>query len=297
VPVLLALVVALALWAAVATLRLLRLEKETAPLAGRWSPELEQIWSPVLESPRPLLVCIGTPLFVRFPGFGFFRDPKANEWSEIANSQRVTEVRNSLGVKEILPWYAFTGAGEASSAFLLAKLLSTRKQELLITRSSIVSWQEIVDNDLLFIGPPKFNLQLQAAPLTQDIVIEPNGVRNLKPRPGEPVYLEDHILAGRSSEGETHAVISRMPGISGAGEFVSLAGNASADTFAAAEWLTEPWRARHLVNRLRGANGELPRYYQVVLKVEFKQGIPVRSSYVFHHVLNAEGGHLPASRR
>jgi hypothetical protein len=30
----------------------------------------------------------------------------------------------------------------------------------------------------------------------------------------------------------------------------------------------------------------MPRYFQVVLKVVFQQGIPVESSYVFHHVLN-----------
>jgi hypothetical protein len=64
-----------------------------------------------------------------------------------------------------------------------------------------------------------------------------------------------------------------------------IAGNASADTFAAAEWLTQSWRARELAGRLREREGELPRHFQAVIKVAFKQGIPVRSSYVFHHVL------------
>jgi hypothetical protein len=70
------------------------------------------------------------------------------------------------------------------------------------------------------------------------------------------------------------------------GEFLTLAGNASADTFAAAEWLTRPRRAQELLNHLRARNGELPRHFQAVIKVAFKQGIPVQSSYVFHHVLN-----------
>ena len=64
-----------------------------------------------------------------------------------------------------------------------------------------------------------------------------------------------------------------------------VAGNASPDTFAAAEWLTQPWRAKELLGHLRTPGGEIPRYYQVVLKVAFKQGIPVQSSYLFHHVL------------
>jgi hypothetical protein len=64
-----------------------------------------------------------------------------------------------------------------------------------------------------------------------------------------------------------------------------IAGNASPDTMAAAEWMTQPWHAKELVGKLRGSNGSVPRHFQVVLKVTFKQGIPVQSSYVFHHVL------------
>lgn len=278
--------VIVAIWAAASTIGLVRLQGDAAVAAERWNPELKALWAPFLQSKRPFLVCLGTPLFVRFPALGFFRDPKTNDWQEIEQSERIKAVRKALGDKEIIPWYAFTGAGEASAAFLIAKLLSTSKNDVLLTRSSILSWQQIVDSDLVFVGPPKFNLQLKAAALTQDIVIEPEGIRNLKPRPGEPVFLPDRMLAGKQSEGETHAVISRMPGLSGLGEFLVIAGNASSDTFAAAEWLTEPWRAKELVRRLRTSSGDIPRYYQLVLKVAFKQGIPVESSYVFHHALD-----------
>ena len=203
-------------------------------------------------------------------------------------------MRKALGDQEILPWYAFTGAGEASAAFLVSKLLSTRKRDLRLTRSNLLSWQQIVENDVVFVGPPKFNLQLRAAMLTQDIVVEPDGIRNLKPQPGEPEYFRDRLLPGKQSEGETHALISRTPGLSGVGEFLVIAGNASSDTFAAAEWLTQPWRAKELVGKLRTPSGEIPRYYQVVLKVAFKQGIPLQSSYVLHHVLNQPGKRPPA---
>jgi hypothetical protein len=170
---------------------------------------------------------------------------------------------------------------------VLARLLATQKKDLRLTRSSIVSWQQIMDEDVIFVGPPKFNLQLQAAAMKQEIVIEPDGIRNLKPRAGEPAYLPDSMVPGKTSEGETHALISRTPGLSGVGELLVIAGNASPDTFAAAEWLTQPLRARELLRRLRTPSGEIPRYFQVVIKVGFKQGIPVESSYVFHHVVDA----------
>jgi hypothetical protein len=282
------LVIALVLttvWATVATAFFVRARRQAEPVVASWSPELETLWQPFLKSDRALLVCLGTPLFVRFPGFGFFRDPKTSEWQELEKSERVAAARKALGDKELLPSYNFTGAGEATAAFLLGRLLATRKRDLLVTRSSILSWQQIADDDVVFIGPPKFNLQLQAAALKQDIVMDPDGIRNLKPRPGEPAFLEDRFLPGRTAEGETHALITRTAGPSGAGELLMIAGNASADTLAAAEWLTQPWHARELVAKLRETSGETPRHFQVVIRVAFKQGIPVQSEYVFHHVL------------
>ena len=274
-------------WALAATVLLMRARQPAlVPVAAEWSPELAELWQPFLESNRSLLLCFGAPLFVRFPGYGFFRDPRANDWQEVLRSARVGKLRQSLGGDDTLPAYSFTGTGEAASGVLLAKLLAPRKRDILLTRSNLLSWQQITDHDLVFIGPPKFNLQLQTAALAQDIIVDADGVRNLKPQRGEPEFLPDYFVPGKTSEGETHALISRTPGVSGTGEMLTIAGNASPDTLAAAEWLTQPWRAKELVQHLRMPNGRIPRHFQVVVKVSFKQGIPVQSSYVFHHVLN-----------
>ncbi|MEI9976374.1 MAG: hypothetical protein WDO73_32560 [Ignavibacteriota bacterium] len=272
------------IWAATATA--LWISNRRASTVNPWTPELEALWAPTLSSQRSLVLCLGTPLFIRLPDFGFFRDPRANDWDEIGRSERITQFRKFRPGADINPSYSFTGAGEATAAVLLGKLLASRKSELLVTRSNLLSWQQISDNDVIFVGPPKFNRQLQTAALTQDIVVEPDGIRNLKPRAGEPAYLEDHIVQGKIAEGETHVLISRIPGISGVGELLIISGNASPDTLAGAEWLTQPWRARQLVQHLRGTSGEIPRYFQAVIQVSFRQGIPVSSSYVFHHVVS-----------
>ena len=285
------LAVALALvfvWATASTTLWLS-NRHNAAVGSRWTPELDALWAPILSSHRSLVLCLGAPLFVRVPDFGFFRDPRTNDWDEIGRSERIAELRKSRPEAEIGPSYSFTGAGEATAGVLLAGLLSSRKGELLVTRSNLLSWQQISDHDVIFVGPPKFNRQLQTAALKQDIVVEANGIRNLRPHPGEPAYLEDRIVSGKVSEGETHVLISRIPGISGVGELLIISGNASPDTLAGAEWLTQPWRARQLVQRLRMPSGGLPAYFQVVIKVAFEQGIPVSSSYVFHHVVGGAG--------
>ncbi|WP_031499124.1 hypothetical protein [Bryobacter aggregatus] len=260
--------------------------RSQTPAVSRWTPELEELWTPFLESKRPLLFCLGVPLFVRVPNLGFFRDPRTNTIPEVEKSDRFAAVRKALGVQtDLFPSYAFTGAGEASAVYASTRLLALRKQDMSITRSNLLSWQQVVDNDVVFFGPPKFNLQLQANPMSQEIIIEASGIRNLKPAAGEPAFLEDRIIVGPVAEGVTHALISRTPGLSGEGEFLIMAGNASPDTYAAADWMTNPKRAKELTDRLRGKNGKIPRYFQAVIRVEFKQGIPVQSSYVYHHVL------------
>jgi hypothetical protein len=285
-PILIAILAVSILWAVISTVSYVRLQTRVAPVLATWNTELESLWSPFLDTERPLLICLGTPLFLRVPDLGFFRDPKVNDWQEGKKSDRLNRFLKAAGGKDVLPAYPFTGAGEASAAVLLSKLLASRKREVLLTRSNLLSWQQIMDDDVVFVGPPKFNPQLETAGLTQDLVLEPEGIRNRRPQPGEPAFLEDHIVPEKPSEGETHALITLMPGPSGAGHLLMIAGNASPDTLAAAGWLTEPRRARELVNRLRTKAGELPRYFQVVLKVAFKQGIPVESAYVFHHVLS-----------
>jgi hypothetical protein len=275
------------LWAAISTTGWIHSSGQRPPGADIWNPEMEALWSPFLNSNRPLLVCLGTPLFVRIPELGFFRDPKVNDLQEVQKSERFQRFLKATGSNDAFAAYPFTGAGEASASVLISKLLSSRKHDVLLTRSSILSWQQIVDDDMVFVGPPKFNTQLQATALTQDLVIEAEGIRNRKPQAGEPAFLEDHIVPGKPSEGETHALISLMPGPSGTGHLLTIAGNGSPDTLAAAEWLTQPWRAKELIGRLRGRSAEAPRYFQVVLRVSFKQGIPVESSYVFHHVLTS----------
>jgi hypothetical protein len=274
------------LWALAATVGLVRMTPAHPPVE-RWTPEMEALWAPLLDSKRPLVVCLGTPLFVRLP-IGFFRDPRTNDAQEAASSERVAAVRKASGGQEGLLLNPFTGTGEAAAAFLIAKQLAARRPDMMLTRSSILSWQQIADDDLVFLGPPKFNPQLRSAELTQDIVVEADGIRNRKPRAGEPEFLPDKIVstAGHTSEGETHAVISRIPGLSGVGDIMILGGNASPDTMAAAEWLTQPWRARELAQHLSSTPGGMPRYFQVVIKVVFKQGVPVQSNYVFHHALN-----------
>lgn len=273
--------------------RNLQLSKRLEVQETLWNSELAEIWTPFLESKRPVLVCVGTPYFARVPMLGFFRDPRANTSQEIEKSERLALIRKLAPDQPVLESRGFTGTGEANAAFLIGRLLSPRRTDLQFTRSNLLSWEQINTSNVIFLGPPKFNTQLQTSALMQDLVVEADGVRNRKPQPGEPEFFADQLVPGLTNEGTTHALITRSRGLSGIGEFLVISGNASPDTLAAAEWLTQGFRAAQLANRLRDSNGELPKYFQVLLKVQFKQGVPVESSYVLHHVLKDQDKLVP----
>ena len=235
-------------FAALFGLRLWRMERSPAE-AAPWTPELQQLWAPILASDRPLMLCLATS-----------KDP------------------------------AFTSAGTASGAFLLGQFLAARKRDVMLTRSDLVSMPEVTMDNVIFLGPFTATRQIQALSAGQAIVLEGNGIRNLNPRPGEPEFLPD------TDNEESHALISHMPGIYGRGELLYFSGNQISSVMAAVQALTDPGLAKTLVSKLKSAGGEIPRYYQVVLRVKSMDNMPIEMSYMFHRDLSSLKREAPAGK-
>lgn len=214
------------------------------PDAGTWTAALQQLWTPILNSNRPLVVCIATPTS------------------------------------------GSSGAGTASGAFLLGQFLAPRKQHVLLTRGDLLSMPEIMMDNVVFIGPSTGNRQLEAVPADQEIALDRDGIHNLHPRPGEPSLLADHVSHSPQDIEESHALISHIPGLYGNGEILSLSGNQISSVMAAVQALTDPALAGKLVSKMKAADGTMPRYYQVVLKVKSMDDMPVDIAYMFHRDLS-----------
>jgi hypothetical protein len=56
----------------------------------------------------------------------------------------------------------------------------------------------------------------------------------------------------------------------------------------AVEAFTEPQYAKSLLQKLQAASGKTPRFFQVVLKVKYKNGLPTDIQYMTHHELRAK---------
>ncbi len=142
----------------------------------------------------------------------------------------------------------------ASGAFLLGQFLAHRKDNVLLTRSDQLAMPEVLMDNVVFLGPVSGNRQIEALSKGQPWVLEPDGIRNLSPRPGEPAFIPDQPADPKNGE-ETHALISHMPGLYGNGDILYLSGNQISSTLAAVRALTDPTLARALVSKLKSPDG------------------------------------------
>ena len=227
-------------------LRLLRLERTGAALTASpaWTPELRELWAPLLAGDRPLVVVLATQ-------------------------------QTNL-----------TGVATANGAFLLGQFLADRKQNVYVTGSSGLSMPDIVMGNLVYLGGPASNPQLQALPLKEELVIEAGGIRNLHPLGGEPEFFPaPRPRPADSKLDDGYALITNTPGLNGKGDVLYLSGTHASGTTAGVEVFTDPPLARSIVERIRKPDGTLPRYYQILLKVRSMDEMPIDITYAFHKEL------------
>jgi hypothetical protein len=263
----------------------------SSSVATSWTPALRQLWDPLLSTGRRLVVCVATPLFVKVPGFGVVREPSINDWDDVPASRKLTDLESSLraGISE--PSYGYTEVGTATGAFVLGQFLAPHKQAVLVTRANVLSWPEIAEDNVVFLGPPTGIHQTEDLPTDAQLVLDPNGIRNLSPRTGEPAFVEDHPAEGGAESGETYALVSRVPAMNGSGAILMLSGNHTSSVMGGVQAFTNPALADMLVSRLKTPSGTIPKYFQVVLNVKAMDDVPVKISYVFHRELPEHGAH------
>ena len=224
-------------------MRLRQVERSSsAPSAREWTPELQQLWEPLVSSKRPLIVCLSTP----------------------------------------------SGSGEnatATGGVLLGQFLGMlHKEDVLVTSSDQIAAPEVAMGNVVFLGPVA-GKQMQAMSADRPFVLEPNGIRNMNPAPGEPSVFADKLPHDAQDTEESYALISRVPGLYGNGEVLYLAGNRISSITGEVQAFTDAMFAKTLIAKMKRPDGSIPRYYQVVLKVRSMDTMPIEVSYVLHREL------------
>jgi hypothetical protein len=67
---------------------------------------------------------------------------------------------------------------------------------------------------------------------------------------------------------------------------MTFASNSTFGRVGAIDAFTDVGFTKTLAARMRGASGHIPQYFQVLLKVKYKGGVPTETSYLLHRELH-----------
>jgi hypothetical protein len=285
-----ALVIAVA-WAAVASVQLRREQQESAVFRSMWTPGLEQLWEPFLSAQRPVILAIEDPPFAQFAGYGVYREMNLNSWADIEKSPRIAAIRKLLGNPDMTPSHYYAPVGEVSAAFLLGRFLGPRVPAFSLSVVRDLSWQQLASHNVIYVGASVFFTdRFNALPAAIDFDFDyvRGGIKNAHPGPGEQEFYPEQ-LQDASESGELYAIVTHVPGPSGTGDVTSFTSMRTPSRLGAVQWFTDSAHAGELVGRMKNPSGQMPRYYQVLLHVKFKDSVPTETSYVLHHDLSGSG--------
>ena len=244
------------------------------------SPELAELWRPFLASGHPLLIAVGNPLFLQFENKALFRDLSTEKPEDLLKSPQLDAMSKALGSRETRPVHYYAAVGDLTAAFLLGRRLGAYQPAMSIVRSSQLQWQQLADANVLVLGPPRFfGDKLAGLPVSLEIVEGTDGFQVMHPQSGQPSVYKFRDPPGFFAEdGEACVLITHAPGPVGNTDVMTFASNSTFGRAGAVEAFTDAAFARMLTGHMR----PIPRYFQVLLRVKYKGGVPTETSYLLH---------------
>jgi hypothetical protein len=173
---------------------------------------------------------------------------------------------------------AYTGFGEATAAFGMARVLQATGRSARLTGARFLNWDSARQEQLVILGAPHESAFVQSTLSAANFTIGYDSIHNAHPLPGEQV---DYFKSGRGGELEDYGLIWMTKSPSGTRVLV-LAGLSSAGTAGIGEFFSDPERMRPIYQQLRAKSrtGKFPESWQVLLRIETREYVPVKVSPV-----------------
>lgn len=205
-------------------------------------------------------------------------------------------VRDSRILKYMGPLFFnddFTGTGEVYAVARLARVFAQIGIQLTITRSQLLSSADLNQRNVIIIGHPAANGIVKRVYDGSEFAFYwdsggslPWGakLRNRHPQAGESAVYEverDPVTKALRAE---YSLVTFMPGITPERNFAVLAGVTTEGTRAGAEFMTSDNGIAQIASHL-GIPGKyghrtLPRFFQVVLRLEIAKSDILRIQYI-----------------
>jgi hypothetical protein len=251
---------------------------------GKLDSNVARLWQPLISSPRPLTLVVGMPLWMRLKG-GYYRHISVSSPADIPDAAGVQRLFRLAGEKPDHLEFGFNGLGETMDAFLLGRLFLAARKPVTISRSNSLSWEDLRSQDVVLLGSSKANPHLRDMPILVNYRLVRGGIQVLHPAKGEPDAYHP-TLNERDETVADYAIVARLPGIEGNGYITILGAESTSGNWAAGELMTDPRQAAQLVSKMADRQGNLPEFFELILRAEFQSMVPVKTSYVRHRVIS-----------
>lgn len=248
--------------------------------------EFKAVWSPFVDDPEPPLLVLSNPTVYRFLN-------EADPESLAGRSMKLTpeQVRSLADAPEfrgqwtggdaprLIPSLGmYTGMGEAIGLYRLTDLLRSSGKAVLLRQSRHVSAADLKYRNVILLGSIYVNEWTRRLPSVENFAYTFNAtIENRDPQPGEEREYKPQFNEQTGALSVDYALITVKPNVSGEHAVMTLAGVFSEGTEASAEFVTTRNHLATLGQRLRqlgGPDGQPPKYYQALLKVEVENGTP-----------------------
>lgn len=263
------------------------------------------LWQPFLSSSNPPLIVYANAAFlVSTRGVFYLYDPPTV--LSMPMGSRVASLNDQVPhagrQQEPGPFYYFdsyTGSGELIAATRIAEFLTHSGGAFVIKRSRIVSYEDIKNQNVIFLGGTGQNLVLRELPIPQELTFVPapadqvpmgSFIRDLHPPTGQPANYKLQLDPSTGAIQVEYGLISFLPGISPGQDLLVFAGITTLGTQAAADFATSERSLRVLESMRAAARSPKPgsRYFQALLEVKVRDGVPLDVKCLLVRPLNAQ---------
>jgi hypothetical protein len=255
------------------------------------------VWEPFIKGDRPTLVVLSNPPLFRFSNAAdpaaiiknaVEMTPEQCSWAAQTIKEKMVGVQRPERYKLVFSPREYTGIGEAIGLYRVGELLRSAGTSVAFKQSRTVSVEDLKSNNVVMLGSVSANTWSDKIPVKEDFTYMISAViRNNNPLPGEQREYRPKFGAQTGELVEDYALITVRPGVTDEKRVMVLAGIESEGTQAAAEFVTSKEYLNVINQRLQQAtaDGAVPKYYQVLLKVGVDNGIPTTVSVLTIHAL------------
>jgi hypothetical protein len=231
-------------------------------------PAFRVFWKSFSSSPEEPWVIFSNAQFVGRPETGMrYRDPVRDTQAKVLDH--------------------YTGVGEVLAVHELDSVFNLLHKQIRVKRGSLLSLDDVKNNDLIFVGSPAENLTLRDIPGTQEFVFQrlTEGSRkgdlavvNLHPQAGE---LKTFLGTPNNLPlTDDYSVIALMKGLNPGRSVLILAGTTTLGTQAAVEYVSRQSSVEQLLLRLAVSPTGEPQPFEAVLHAKVTRGVPIESEIV-----------------